>query len=204
VLPVKASPLHERLQALNEKLRERERAATLLAEEFEDAKLGWRVWSNGESYDAAFEKGSYVVRTKNDKCSLEVIPPPLDAPADFDVELRSVWRSGIQNNGYGLVLGIDRERNYHFAVSGNGQSIVWDSDMAAPDPTGWKVGTALAGDGTAANRQTVQVRGKRMLYLVNGQPVGLREPVPAVRPAVVGWACGVRRRRWPSTSRSKR
>jgi tetratricopeptide (TPR) repeat protein len=190
VLSVKANPMHAQLQALNEKLRERERAATLLAEEFDDAKLGWKVWTNGEFYDAVFEGGSYVVRTKNEKCSLEVISPPFDAPQDFDLELRSVWRSGVENTAYGVVLGIDRDRNYHFAVSGNGQSVVWDSDANARDPAGWRAGTALVGDGTTANRQTVEVRGKRLLYLVNGHPIVAFES----RYALSGrqWVVGVR------------
>ncbi len=171
VLPVKANPAHAQLEALNEKLRAKEKSATLLAEEFDDARLGWRVWPQGEFYDAVFEGGSYVVRTKNEKCSHELIAPPFDALQDFALELRSVWRSGTQKSGYGLTLGLDGERYYTFGLSANGQSVVWDSDKDARDPSGWQVGTALLGDGSTANRQTVQVRGSRILYLVNGHPI---------------------------------
>ncbi len=170
VLPVKSNPIHDQLADLNEKLRAKEKATALLVEEFDDTKLGWKVWPNGESYDAVFEKGSYVINTKNDKCSLEEIHPPFDVPSSFDVELRSTWQSGVKNKAYGLALGVDRDRYYHFAISGNGQSTAIDSDKNAPDPCGWQMNSAIP-DGSAANRQTVQVRGNRILYLVNGHPI---------------------------------
>jgi Flp pilus assembly protein TadD len=190
ILPMKANPLDAQLNDVNEKMRQREQASVVMDEEFDDAHRGWKLWPQGTNYDTTVENGSYVMETKNDKCSLEVIHPGFELPESFDVQVRSVWKSGVNSSAYGPVLGLDRDHQYQFAVSGNGQSVVIDSEPSAPDPCGWQVDSAAVGDGEAANWQVVQVRGRRVQYLVNGRPIVAFES--RYRPTGTEWIIGVR------------
>lgn len=144
----------------------------LFYEDFSSNKNNWAVYRNAPYYDAYFQDASYIMETKNNRKSVEVIPLPSGLPPNFDVELISVWQKGVNNSAYGLVLGESRESHYLFGVSGNGQSVIWVTDKNVPvdDAMPWKAGTARVGDGkTVDNHQRVEVRGNQLYYYVNNQ-----------------------------------
>jgi uncharacterized caspase-like protein len=147
----------------------------VLSEDFAANTRGWSVNPAWQYYSTDMRDGHYFLETKNDKCSVEVIPLPGDLSPNFDVELVSVWKYGKNNSGYGLALGRDRDNNYHFVISGNAQAAIWanENNQPKPDLLSWRQMSSIRqGDGRAANIQKVDVRGTTMTYSVNGQVVG--------------------------------
>ncbi|MCX7982810.1 MAG: CsgG/HfaB family protein [Syntrophales bacterium] len=142
----------------------------LFYDDFSSNKNNWAIYRNAPYYDAYFQDGRYIMETKNNKKSVEVIPLPAGLPVNFDVELLSMWLQGVNNSAYGLVLGESRETNYLFGVSGNGQSVIWVTEGNVPrdDAMPWRAGTARVGDGkTVENHQRVEVRGNQLYYYIN-------------------------------------
>ncbi len=128
------------------------------------------MYVNGPFYDAVFQDNRYVMETKNERKSLEMLPLPPGATGDYDVELVSVWLRGINNNAYGLMLGQDRLNVYTFGVSANGQSVIWVNvnDIPVDDAMPWRPNTAPISDGRyVRNVQRVEVRGETLSYYVN-------------------------------------
>jgi TolB-like protein len=148
---------------------DRPAAGLLFSESFRDNSRAWPTYDDGKFYDAAVTGGYYVMETKNDKCSMEMVPLPSVLPSSFDIEWKTQWRKGVQDNAYGLVLGSSRQTFYHFGASGNGQTVVWltVNDAAKADPMPWKVGTAATGDGTTMNLHRIEVRGPYITYFTN-------------------------------------
>ncbi len=148
----------------------------LFNEAFEDNANGWGIWKPGTNYDAYLEDGKYVIETKNEKNSPEVIPMKLPRPESFDREVSAIWRSGVKNHRYGLVLGVDRDSYYTFGVSANGQAVVGINKGGVgegiPDPIDWKPSSAREGDGFSFNRLKIEVRSEKISYYVNGMHIG--------------------------------
>ncbi|HOJ51846.1 MAG TPA: FlgO family outer membrane protein [Syntrophales bacterium] len=142
----------------------------LFFEDFSSNKNNWAIYQNAPYYDTFFQDGRYIMETKNNRKSVEVIPLPSGLPVNYDVECVSIWLKGVNNSAYGLVLGESRESHYLFGVSGNGQSVIWvtENNMPKDDAMPWRAGTARFGDGrTVENRQRVEVRGNQLYYYVN-------------------------------------
>ena len=118
----------------------------LFKESFGDNANGWAIWMPGTNYDAYLENGEYVIEPKNPGNAPEVIPMTFQRPENFDVEVSTIWKSGVQDHRYGLVLGIDGDSYYTFGVSGNGQAVVGINKAGAgdgiPDLIDWKPNTA--------------------------------------------------------------
>lgn len=151
-----------------------EKAATdagkvLFNEAFADNSNGWAIWKPGTNYDAYFEDRKYVIETKNDKNSSEVVPMKFPRPESFDLEVSATWRSGVKNSRYGLVLGVDPHTYYTFGVSANGQAVLGINKGGVgegiPDPIDWKPGSAREGDGFSFNRLKIEVRSEKDLLL---------------------------------------
>ncbi len=144
--------------------------SVLFYDDFSSPKNGWPVYTNGPFYNTAFQDNRYVMETKNERKSLEMLALPPGATGDYDVELVSVWLRGITNNAYGLMLGQDRLNVYTFGVSANGQSVIWVNvnDIPMDDAMPWRPNTAPISDGRyVRNVQRVEVRGETLSYYVN-------------------------------------
>ncbi|MDD5168749.1 MAG: hypothetical protein PHN75_08025, partial [Syntrophales bacterium] len=135
-----------------------------------NARRNWPVYEKGEYYDAYYRDLRYVMETKNDRKSMEVISLPAEATGDYDIELNTTWQQGIKDSAYGLILGEDRASSYIFGVSANGQSVIWmtEKDVPVQDAMPWKANTAKVSDGRyVENMLRVEVRGKNLKYYVN-------------------------------------
>jgi hypothetical protein len=147
----------------------------LLKESFEDNSNGWAIAKNGGYYNSYFEDGKYVIETKNEGASPEMIAMKSRMPENFDLEVTTIWRHGVNNSRYGLALGIDRETFYTFGVSGNGQAVVGitkEGKAIMPEPIVWKPGSARVGNGFTENRLRIEVRGEKISYYVNEKHIG--------------------------------
>jgi hypothetical protein len=147
----------------------------LLKESFEDNSNGWAIAKNGAYYNSYFEDGKYVIETKNEGASPEMIAMKSRRPENFDLEATTIWRHGVNNSRYGLALGIDRETFYTFGVSGNGQAVVGitkEGKAIMPEPIVWKPGSARVGYGFTENRLRIEVRGEKISYYVNDKHIG--------------------------------
>lgn len=151
-------------------------AGVLLKEGFEDNARGWAVYKPGTHYDAYLEDGKYVIENRTDLNASEVVPMKSPRPDNFDLEVSAIWRSGVKNHRYGLVLGVNKDTYYTFGVSGNGQVVVGlnkgGEGRGIPDPIDWRPGLSREGDGFTFNRLKVEVRGEKISYYVNGTPIG--------------------------------
>ncbi|MCU0502456.1 MAG: hypothetical protein MUC51_11955 [Anaerolineae bacterium] len=148
----------------------------LFKESFGDNANGWAIWKPGSDYDAYLEDGEYVIEPKVPKNAREVMPMTFQRPENFDLELSAIWKSGVNNHRYGLVLGSDAETYYTFGASGNGQAVVGLNKGGAgegvPDPIGWKPKAAREGDGVSFNKLKIEVRGDKISYYVNDRRIG--------------------------------
>jgi hypothetical protein len=148
----------------------------LFKESFGDNANGWAIWKPGTNYDAYLENGEYVIEPKTPSNAPEVLPMAFPRPENFDVEVSAIWKSGVTDHRYGLVLGIDADTYYTFGTSGNGQAVVGINKAGAgdglPDPIGWKPNTAREGDGVSFNKLKIEVRDNRIAYYVNDRYIG--------------------------------
>ena len=148
----------------------------LFKESFADNANGWAIWMPGTNYDAYLENGEYVIEPKSPSNAPEVIPMTFQRPENFDVEVSTIWKSGVTDHRYGLVLGVDADTYYTFGASGNGQAVVGINKGGAgdgiPDPIGWKPKTAREGDGVSFNNLKIEVRGDKISYYVNDRYIG--------------------------------
>lgn len=170
----------------------------LFLEDFRDNSRKWPVWPEGTYYNADIKDGQYLIETKNDKCSMEMVPVPSLLPADVDIEWRTTWHKGVQNSGYGLVLGTTRADYYTFGASGNGQTVVWLSlkEVNEPDLMPWRTDTALRGDaGKVSNSHKLEIRsGKYLAYYTNGVLLTRFAAVLDLTSALVGFrVCDLQR-----------
>jgi hypothetical protein len=132
----------------------------------------WELFSGGTYH---LSGGEYIIEPNDKKCLWSTIKFPTPVPLNFDIELVSTWKSGIESGAHGLLLGEDSNHFCQFAVSGNGYSGIFagvDGKYKEPQPVGWKPDTANQGNGTAANRHKVEVRGNVLNYYVNDNYIG--------------------------------
>jgi hypothetical protein len=146
----------------------------LLRETFEDNSNRWAIARDGQLYNAYLEDGKYVMEVKNDLTSTEVMPKTFQVPENFDLEVTTIWKDGVIDQGYGLVLGLDRNTRYAFDVSGNGQAMAQFFKEGEPviSSISWQPGSAREGDGSSENRLKIEVRGKKISYYVNDKHIG--------------------------------
>ncbi len=160
----------------------------LLFEAFDDNRNRWAIWENGESYDSFIENGCYVFESKTILNCSEVIVPPFHKPKNFDIEVVSIWKSGVIKSRYGLILGKDRDTYYTFGTSGNGHAVVGLNidKLARPEPIDWQLNAARPGNGFTFNQLKIEVRGDRIAYYVNDRLVGRVTNEIVTDPWVVG------------------
>ncbi len=138
-------------------------------------KRGWKSPGNYTGREVFIGGGEYVIEPHDNRCYWSTIKFPTPVPINFDIELVSTWKSGVDKNPYGLLLGNDSNNYCQFVVSGNGYSgifVVVDGKYKEPQPVGWKPNTANKGNGTVANRHKVEVRGNVLNYYVNDKYIG--------------------------------
>ena len=147
----------------------------LYSDGFHSNQNSWTLWPNGDSYITAIERGVYMMETKNTLNSSEFPAKFVRLPANFDIEVTTTWKKGVDNYAYGLTMGTDAQNRYNFGLSGNGWSYVSgyaNNQVIDPSPMPWKSGTSLISNGTVQNVIHIQVRGTRFDYYVNSMLVG--------------------------------
>lgn len=184
--------LRERYPVLSEQFDQRIEAARcnlVFIEDFKNNIHRWPTNIKRKNSTARITRGTLTMQSKNNACHREMIRPSFELPDNFDVELVSRWKEGVDDRGYGLALGRDRRNAYGFHVSADGSSNVglFKKNKHQHDPVEWKSSTATRGGGKSINRQKVAVRGDRLIYYVNGTLVG-----ETVKDIDAGeWAVGV-------------
>ncbi|HEX4945486.1 MAG TPA: hypothetical protein VFZ34_02325 [Blastocatellia bacterium] len=151
------------------------REQVLLQEAIEDNSNGWAIAENGTSYNSYFEEGKYVMETKNEGTSSEMIAVKFQKPENFALEVTTIWRQGVKDARYGLVLGVGRDTYYTFGVNGNGNAVVGiikEGKAIMPEPMAWKPGSARVGEGFSYNRIRIEGKGEKISYYVNDQHIG--------------------------------
>ena len=142
----------------------------LFQENFVNNINGWNLWPSGPHYYTMFEDGTYVMQGNNVRNYVEFANKSIVRPQNFDVELTTVWKSGLNNQPYGLTLGTNPENRYNFSVSGNGWTLVGgylNNVLIDPAPLPWKANTSLFGNGMISNKLKVEIRGSKATYYVN-------------------------------------
>lgn len=135
----------------------------------------WALWPNGEYYINSISGGVYSMETKNNLNSAEFPAKFVQLPENYDIEVTTTWKKGIDNYAYGLTMGTDTQNRFNFGLSGNGWSYVSgynNNQVIDPMPMDWKSGTCLIGNGSTQNVILVKVRGTRFEYYVNKLYVG--------------------------------
>jgi hypothetical protein len=139
-------------------------------------KQSWPIRREDPYFDAEYNIDEYMITSKHDGSSNVFIYLPKDMPANYDIELKSSWKEGINDFGYGLILGTNLENAYHFVISGNAQSAVAlfrNNNIVKPYELAWKESLAIYyGDGEITNTQRIQVRGDSFGYYVNDELIG--------------------------------
>ncbi len=144
----------------------------LLLENFDNNERGWTVHDSSD-HISYLSGGEYIIEGKNDNSHVEEIRFPLDTLKNFDIELVSVWKSGVNDYPYGLVIGSDENNLYYFYTTGNGCAIAFEIlEGKTFMITDWQCNTSVKGNGTTANRQTIEVRDQRLSYYVNSEYIG--------------------------------
>jgi hypothetical protein len=147
----------------------------LFSDNFDNNGNSWTMWPSGEYYINAIEGGKYMLETKNNLNSCEFPAKFVQLPENFDIEVTTTWKKGVDNYAYGLTMGTEAQNRFNFGLSGNGWAYVSgykDNQVIDPMPMDWKSGTCLISNGNNSNTIRVQVRGTKFDYYVNGLWVG--------------------------------
>jgi hypothetical protein len=118
-----------------------------------------------------------------DSNSCEFLPADVDLPGNYDVQIKTTWKSGKDDRPYGLCIGTEASTRLNFSVSGNGWTTVFghrDNNLIEPDPIPWESDTSNVGNGSTSNIIKVEVRGNQMTFYVNGNMIGtVNSHIPA-------------------------
>lgn len=146
----------------------------LLLDNFVNNTAGWPEWSDNQS-SSFFGIDQYIMEPKTDTCIWSTVKLPPNLPPNYNIEAVSIWKSGVNDSEYGLLLGSDISNFYFFGLAGNAWALIRElkDNKFQPDPMGWKANAAInSGDRFAANRQRVEVRGDKFFYYVNDMVAG--------------------------------
>jgi hypothetical protein len=148
----------------------------LFLETFDDNARDWLYSDEGDPLQCYFTGLGYNMDNATGNYTWNTIPSPdrLTNLEDYDVEVEAVWKDGIQNNAFGILLGNSARDFYDFCVSRNGGAIshrVVDAGVKSK-PIDWnnEHGTELAAGDSFSLK--VEVRGDSAAYSANGFPIG--------------------------------
>ena len=148
----------------------------LFLETFDDNAGDWLYSDEGDPLQCYFTGPGYNMDNATGNYTWNTIPSPdrLTNLEDYDVEVEAVWKDGIQNNAFGLLLGNSARDFYDFCVSRNGGAIshrVVDASVKSK-PIDWnnEHGTKLAAGDSFSLK--VEVRGDSAAYSANGFSIG--------------------------------
>ncbi len=147
----------------------------IFSDSFTGNDNSWAMWPNGDNYINAIERGVYMMETKNTLNSSEFPGKFTSLPENFDIEVTTTWKKGVDNYAYGLTMGTESQNRYNFGLSGNGWSYVSgysNNQVIDPMPMAWTSGTCIIGNGSTSNVIQVKVRGTRFEYYINKLYVG--------------------------------
>ncbi|HRR09314.1 MAG TPA: hypothetical protein PLO56_11550 [Rhodothermales bacterium] len=148
---------------------------SVFREEFEDNHNKWSIREEaGRSY--AIVDGRYRMNNRAEKTFYwsNVSAPGLSDSLDYVVETKLVKLSGINNNSYAVIWGLDNtaSRFYAFGITGDGQYRVsrfenrtWTDLIALKDAK------AIRKKDKQENVLTVQKKGFKLYFLINGKQV---------------------------------
>ncbi len=101
----------------------------MLHEKFDDNQNGWPV-GDGPTYQAKIQEGKFVLVTHvEDKGRFVTVTPYLDARKDFSLEATFVQKSGLVDNGIGLLWGREGNQYNAFQFSSNGYYRIYSPQL---------------------------------------------------------------------------
>jgi TIR domain len=161
-----------------------------LHETFDNYAAG-KSMLRGNLYDAYIEDGRYIMETKTDATSCEMLPTRFPMRENFDVEVTTTWIAGVKDQGYGLAFGVDPGNRYLFGLTANAQGLVelYLKGKGVEMPVSWKPSSARRGDGFSGNRLKVQKRREKITYFVNDEHMGAISISPSIN--LNEWVVGV-------------
>ncbi len=144
----------------------------LLSEDFSNNSRKWPV-ANDEKKEFRVTYGKYYFSHKRDKSGWYVSQniKGLNAYKDFKIDTHARHLTGITNNGFGIVWGIEGKNSFHFQISANGYfRLAKNVNGKFVNISGWKKsGKVIQGD--SLNRLSVEKKGNVLYCYVNGTRV---------------------------------
>jgi len=149
------------------------KSKSILFEGFNDNKNNWSV-TNSSDVNLNVTAGDYVFDHKRSSGGWSsTINKKYDASKNFRVSAQFKKQSGIQNNGYGLVLGRnDGDNQNQFYISGKGSfSISKHVNGTRTYIKEWTSSSHIKTGNGATNTLTIKRTGSKVEYLINSKVV---------------------------------
>jgi len=144
----------------------------LLSEDFSNNRLKWPVASD-EKKEFKVSDGKYYFSHKREKSGWYVSQKikGFNAYRDFKIDVTAKHLSGITNNGFGIVWGIEGKNSFHFQISANGYfRLAKNLDGKFINVSGWKKSSKVI-KANRLNRIGVEKRGNTLYCYINGTSV---------------------------------
>jgi hypothetical protein len=98
-------------------------------EKFDNNQNGWPV-GEGPTYQSKIQDGKFVLVTNSeDKGRFVTVTPYLDARKDFSIEATFIQKSGLVDNGIGLLWGREGNQYNAFQFSSNGYYRIYSPQL---------------------------------------------------------------------------
>ncbi len=102
---------------------------TILHEKFDDNKNGWPT-GEATNYSSKIQDGKFILITHvEDKGRFVTVTPYLDARRDFSLEATFIQKSGLVDNGIGLLWGREGNQYNAFQFSSNGYYRIYSPQL---------------------------------------------------------------------------
>lgn len=144
---------------------------TVLDENFKNNTKGWYI-SDNEAGSAAIKNEAYYLECKPDDRSYLVSLPKISytANSDFSVSFTVKWIKGIDNNGYGIFWGSNKNKKYSgFFITANGNYHVIQKGIEPESVKPWTKSGAINKNGE--NRIRVECKNKNYDFYINDKLV---------------------------------
>jgi hypothetical protein len=144
---------------------------------------GQSKWQNFDSgnISALLDGGKYILTQKYGGVVFEAASIPLDNKRNYSIETEVVHLSGTDQFPMGLVFASkDRNDNYYFAISANGNFIFVQRQQGIYSQAiiNWTFSDAIVPGANRPNKLRIEKRNDTLTFKINGQQVGQIFMVP--------------------------
>ncbi len=157
-------------------LRAEAQSPILFKDEFNDNINDWSIGS-GSNYSAGIENGKFVLTTLvEDKGRYYTVSPYFDYTKDFSLEASFVQKSGMIDNGLGLMWGKEDNQYNTFNISSNGYYQI-RSPEKRPGLNEWVKYQKIKPLGQL-NQLRIEQRNAKLYFFINNNQVMITQPLP--------------------------